>query len=58
MSEWLNPKPKEEELMARQLNAGELFPECVVQTVDSQTIHIPQDFSGEYSVLIFYRGIW
>ncbi len=44
--------------MARQLNAGELFPECVVQTVDSQTIHIPQDLSGEYSVLIFYRGIW
>jgi hypothetical protein len=58
MSEWLNPKPKEEELMARQLNAGELFPEYLVQTVDGRPFYIPQDLSGEYSVIIFYRGIW
>jgi len=58
MSEWLNPEPKEEELMARQLNAGELFPEYLVQTVDGRPFHIPQDLSGEYSVIIFYRGIW
>ena len=44
--------------MARQLNAGDLFPEYVVQTVDRRTLHLPQDLSGEYSVLIFYRGGW
>ena len=44
--------------MARQLNAGDLFPEYLVQTVDGRTFHIPHDLSGEYSVLIFYRGIW
>lgn len=44
--------------MAKQLNMGDLFPEYVVQTVDSRTLYIPQDLSGEYSVLIFYRGGW
>jgi peroxiredoxin len=44
--------------MAKQLNMGDLFPEYVVQTVDGRTLHIPQDLSGEYSVLIFYRGNW
>jgi peroxiredoxin len=44
--------------MARQLNAGDLFPEYLVQTVDGRMIHIPRDLSGEYSVLIFYRGTW
>ena len=44
--------------MAKQLNMGDQFPEYVVQTVDGRTRHIPQDLSGEYSVLIFYRGGW
>lgn len=44
--------------MAKQLNTGDLFPEYVVHTVDIRTLHIPQDLSGEYSVLIFYRGGW
>ncbi len=44
--------------MGKQLNMGDLFPEYVVQTVDGRTCHIPQDLSGEYSVLIFYRGGW
>lgn len=44
--------------MAQQLNAGDLFPEYVVKTVDGQTIRIPQDVTGEYAVLIFYRGSW
>jgi hypothetical protein len=44
--------------MGRQLNAGDLFPEYVVQTVDGRTLHIPEDSSGEYSVFLFYRGHW
>jgi peroxiredoxin len=44
--------------MAKQLNMGDLFPEYVVQTTDGRTLHLPQDLSGEYSVLVFYRGGW
>jgi hypothetical protein len=44
--------------MAKQLNVGDRFPEYVVQTVNGPTLHLPQDLSGEYSVLIFYRGGW
>jgi peroxiredoxin len=44
--------------MAKQLNMGDLFPDYVVQTVDSRTLHLPRDLSGKYSVLIFYRGGW
>jgi peroxiredoxin len=44
--------------MTKQLNMGDLFPEYVVQTVDGRTLDIPRDLSGEYSVLIFYRGSW
>ena len=44
--------------MAKQLNLGDLFPEYVVQTVDGRTLHLPQDLSRDYSVLIFYRGGW
>ena len=44
--------------MAKQLNMSELFPEYVVQTVGGRTLHLPRDLSGEYSVLIFYRGSW
>ncbi|MFQ5849455.1 MAG: hypothetical protein ACE5JU_02560 [Candidatus Binatia bacterium] len=44
--------------MARQLNAGDPFPEYVVNTVDGKTLNVPQDLSGEYAVLLFYRGGW
>jgi peroxiredoxin len=44
--------------MAKQLNMGDLFPEYTVQTVEGWTLHLPQGLSGEYSVLIFYRGGW
>ena len=44
--------------MARELNAGDLFPEYTVRTVDGRTLHFPQDLSGEYSALVFYRGGW
>jgi hypothetical protein len=44
--------------MARQLNAGDLFPEYEVKTVGGQMLRLPQDFAGEYAALIFYRGSW
>jgi len=44
--------------MARQLNVGDIFPEYQVQTTDGQTLRLPHDLQGEYSMVIFYRGIW
>ncbi len=44
--------------MAQQLNVGDRFPQYSVQTVQGKTLHIPKDLSGEYSVLLFYRGHW
>ena len=44
--------------MARQLNAGDPFPAYTVSTVDGKTLSIPKDLTGEYSLLLFYRGGW
>ena len=44
--------------MAWQLDAGDSFPEYVVNTVDGRTLKVPQDLPGEYAVLLFYRGSW
>lgn len=44
--------------MAKQLIPGDPFPNYIVQVTDSRTLTIPQDLSGEYAVIIFYRGIW
>jgi peroxiredoxin len=44
--------------MARQLNLGDPFPPYNVQTTDGRTLHLPQDLTGEYAALIFYRGNW
>jgi peroxiredoxin len=44
--------------MAMQLNAGDQFPDYQVQTTEGRSLRLPHDLSGEYAVLIFYRGIW
>lgn len=44
--------------MARQLNAGDLFPAYEVTKTDGTTLRLPADLKGEYAVLIFYRGSW
>lgn len=44
--------------MARQLNSGDLFPEYELKTAASQTLRLPQDLTGDYGALIFYRGSW
>lgn len=44
--------------MARQLNPGDLFPDYTIQLTDEKTLNVPRDLTGEYAVIIFYRGIW
>jgi len=44
--------------MAKPLNFGDLFPDYQVKTTEGLSLNLPYDFSGEYSVLIFYRGSW
>jgi peroxiredoxin len=44
--------------MAKQLNVGDPFPEYEVRTVDGPTLHLPRHLTGEYSVILFYRGGW
>jgi peroxiredoxin len=44
--------------VAKQLNVGDPFPEYNVRIIDGGTLRIPAQFSGEYSVLLFYRGGW
>lgn len=44
--------------MANQLNPGDAFPIYTVSTADGGTLSIPSDLKGEYSVIIFYRGVW
>ena len=44
--------------MAKQLTPGDSFPEFNVPAVDGRNLNIPNDITGEYAVVIFYRGIW
>jgi peroxiredoxin len=44
--------------MAQQLLPGDSFPNYEVQTVAGRTLNIPADLTGEYAVIIFYRGVW
>jgi peroxiredoxin len=44
--------------MAKQLNSGDPFPEYEVNIVDGRTLRLPSDLTGDYAVLIFYRGSW
>jgi peroxiredoxin len=44
--------------MAKQLNHGDLFPNFTVPVTDGRILNIPADLTGEYAVIIFYRGIW
>jgi len=44
--------------MAKQLLPGDPFPDYAVQVVDGRRLTIPADLPGEYSVIIFYRGVW
>jgi peroxiredoxin len=40
------------------LQVGERFPELTVMTVDGQALTLPDYLSGDYGVVLFYRGSW
>jgi peroxiredoxin len=44
--------------MAKQLNPGDQFPDFVVPTTGGKLLNLSADLTGEYAVIIFYRGIW
>jgi len=44
--------------MAKQLGPGDKFPDYTVPTAAGGLLRIPADLTGEYAVIIFYRGIW
>ena len=44
--------------MAKQLNPGDRFPDYTVRLTNGRTLRIPQELTGEYAVIIFYRGVW
>jgi len=44
--------------MAKQLNPGDAFPAFKVKLTNGQTLDLPKDLTGDYAVIIYYRGIW
>lgn len=40
------------------LDAGDAFPRMDFQKVDGGTMHLPDDYSGSWALLIAYRGHW
>jgi peroxiredoxin len=44
--------------MAKQLGPGDLFPKYQLRTADGGSLNVPADLTGEYAVIIFYRGVW
>jgi len=40
------------------LDSGDTFPAMQFKTTTSQSFDIPSDFSGKWSILLFYRGDW
>ena len=44
--------------MAKQLTPGDPFPDFTVSLTDGRTLNLPSGLTGEYAVIIFYRGIW
>lgn len=43
--------------MVRQLGPGDKFPEYHVPVGD-HSLQLPTDLRGDYTVILFYRGIW
>jgi len=40
------------------LKNGDPFPELTVDLVDGGTLHLPDDASSGWSIVLFYRGHW
>ena len=44
--------------MAKQLNPGDAFPVFNVKLTNGRSLDLPKDLTGDYAVIIYYRGIW
>ena len=44
--------------MVRQVEQGDKFPEYQITVVGQRSLQLPNDFNGDYAVILFYRGIW
>ncbi len=44
--------------MSDKLTQGDKLPKMVLNTIDGQTLTIPDGTPGRYLVLLFYRGNW
>jgi peroxiredoxin len=40
------------------LNPGDPFPRLTISTTDGQALAIPDEFAGDFGVVLFYRGAW
>ena len=40
------------------LDVNAPFPEMDIQLVSGETLHLPNDFGNNYTVILFYRGAW
>jgi peroxiredoxin len=38
------------------LSPGDQFPELTITTTDDQTFTLPDAFTGDFAVVLFYRG--
>jgi hypothetical protein len=44
--------------MADKLDIGAMFPPLSLKLVSGTTLHLPDDLSARYGVILFYRGHW
>jgi peroxiredoxin len=44
--------------MPSRLHNGETFPDLTIDVVGGQTLRLPRDLAGSYSVVLIYRGSW
>ncbi len=44
--------------MAGKLVQGDRLPEITLNFIDGSTVRLPNEMSGRYLILLFYRGHW
>ncbi|MCY3827928.1 MAG: hypothetical protein OXF89_02215 [Rhodospirillaceae bacterium] len=44
--------------MGEKLGIGATFPDLSIDLVDGGSMRLPDDLSGKYRVILFYRGHW
>ena len=40
------------------LHPGDVFPELTVQLTDGRSLVVPEELSGDFGVVLFFRGAW